>query len=89
MDKQMQELKETIIKCWGQYASDIIDAVECVARQVEKLSDAFEDLAKAVQTAIILKRREPKWAKRREQATKIKLIMLDKRSKIHRCRNNC
>lgn len=58
------------------------DFLEALKKAVDVLGDICEDILKAIDIQCGTSR---KW--RKMEATKIRPLFLDKRSKIHRCRN--
>lgn len=60
--------------------------IRAVERFLEKIPDIVSDMIQIINN-IIKQQNRVKW--RRYKQPKPKLLLLDKRSKIHRCRNAC
>ena len=85
----MDDFNESMIKVQqlaeelrNEIASVVDTLIQAVSETLDAISDAFEKIKSG-----LVYGKKPKW--RIPQPQRIRPLLLDKRSKVHRCRNCC
>lgn len=79
--ESLENLKANLALNWQEFEQDIIDAVKQLVEAVQSLVDEFERIFASIE----LNRKVHQNAR----AFKMPVLFLDKRKKVHRCRNSC
>ena len=85
----MDDFNELMIKvqqCAEELHNAIANAVDAFIQAVSEDLDAIVDAFEKIKSGLVYGKK-PKW--RIPQPQRIRPLLLDKRSKVHRCRNCC
>lgn len=80
----LENLKANLDLNWEQFEQDMIDAIKQLVEAVQSLVDEFERIFASIELRSKLKH---SW--KIEKSVKTPVLFLDKRKKVHRCRNSC
>lgn len=82
--ESLENLKANLALIWQEFERDIIDAIKQLVEAVQPLVDEFERIFASIEL-----RNKLKCSWKIEKSIKTPVLFLDKRKKVHRCRNNC